>query len=172
MEIHCIIWKFVHFQVVRDCIDDVCTRLDIADQVEIEEYTLFLRTRDGQFSRLRSEEYILDVTAELLRSKRDYDLVFQRTVWYFPFRSSDNLLYNELMYFQVPYNIYVTAYLCIMKYHFCLLVYLSYIQGKLCVGGSCSVLHLSVHPSIIAANNFSSETSCSLLMKLGMELLG
>ena len=56
---------------------------------------------EGQFSKLRSEEYILDVTAELVRTRRDYDLVFQRTVWYFPFRTSDNLLYNELMYFQV-----------------------------------------------------------------------
>lgn len=101
---------------MRDCIDDVCTRLDIADQVEIEEYTLFLRTRDGQFSRLRSEEYILDVTAELLRNRRDYDLVFQRTVWYFPFRTSDNLLYNELMYFQVRYNYYVAAFPSITKF--------------------------------------------------------
>ncbi|XP_060553902.1 unconventional myosin-XV-like isoform X5 [Ruditapes philippinarum] len=86
--------------VVRDCTDDICQRLDVVDQVEVEEYTVFLRTRDGQFSRLRNEEYILDVTAELLRSRRDYDLVFQRTVWYFPVRVSDNLLYNELMYFQ------------------------------------------------------------------------
>lgn len=86
--------------VVRDCTDDICQRLDVVDQVEVEEYTVFLRTRDGQFSRLRNEEYILDVTAELLRSRRDYDLVFQRTVWYFPVRVSDNLLYNELMYSQ------------------------------------------------------------------------
>ena len=32
------------FQVVRDCIEDVCNRLNILDQVEVEEYTLFLRT--------------------------------------------------------------------------------------------------------------------------------
>mgnify|MGYP000535430158 CR=1 FL=1 len=88
-------------QVVRDCIEEVSSRLDVVDQVEVDEYTMFLRTRDGSFSRLRSEEYILDVTAELARNRKDFDLVFQRTVWYFPFKSSDNLLYNELMYFQV-----------------------------------------------------------------------
>ncbi|XP_052263037.1 unconventional myosin-XV-like isoform X3 [Dreissena polymorpha] len=86
--------------VVRDCVEDICSRIDIQDAVEVDEYTVFLRTRSGTFSRLRNEEYILDVTTELLRTSTEYDLVFQRTVWYFPFKVSDNLFYNELMYFQ------------------------------------------------------------------------
>ena len=53
------------------------------------------------FSRLRSTEYILDVTSEFARNKKDFSLVFQRTVWFFPFRQTDNNQYNDLMFFQV-----------------------------------------------------------------------
>lgn len=52
------------------------------------------------FSRLKPEEYVLDVTADLQRNNSSYDLVFQRTVWYFPLRPTDNIMYNELMFFQ------------------------------------------------------------------------
>lgn len=31
-------------QVVRDAVEEICVRLNISDSVEIEEYTLFLRT--------------------------------------------------------------------------------------------------------------------------------
>ena len=53
------------------------------------------------FSRLRPTEYILDVTSELARNKKEFSLVFQRTVWFFSFRQTDNNLYNDLMFFQV-----------------------------------------------------------------------
>lgn len=33
-------------QVVYDAIEDICSRLNIFDVVEIEEYTLFLRTSE------------------------------------------------------------------------------------------------------------------------------
>lgn len=36
-------------QVVKDLIEDVCNRLDIFDPVEMEEYTLFLRTSKSSF---------------------------------------------------------------------------------------------------------------------------
>nr|XP_034311051.1 unconventional myosin-XV isoform X10 [Crassostrea gigas] len=90
--------------VVRDGVEEICARLNISDSVEIEEYTLFLRTKDDMmgvvFSRLKPEEYVLDVTADLQRNNSSYDLVFQRTVWYFPLRPTDNIMYNELMFFQ------------------------------------------------------------------------
>ncbi|OWF46490.1 unconventional myosin-XV-like isoform X2 [Mizuhopecten yessoensis] len=86
--------------VVKDSIEEICNRLDIFDPVEMEEYTLFLRTSDDHYSRLKSEEYILDVTSEFIRGNKDYQLVFQRTVWFFPFRETDNIIYNELMFFQ------------------------------------------------------------------------
>ncbi|XP_062594386.1 unconventional myosin-XV-like isoform X8 [Saccostrea cucullata] len=91
--------------VVRDAVEEICLRLNISDSVEIEEYTLFLRTKEDMmgppvFSRLKPEEYVLDVTADLQRNNLSYDLVFQRTVWYYPLRPTDNILYNELMFFQ------------------------------------------------------------------------
>lgn len=52
------------------------------------------------FSRLKPEEYVLDVTADLHRNNLSYDLVFQRTVWCYPLRSTDNVVYTELMFFQ------------------------------------------------------------------------
>ena len=95
-------------------VEDICSRIDISDIVEMEEYTVFLRTRDGVFSRLRGEEYILDVTTELLRSHLEYDLVFQRTVWFFPYHNTDNLLYNELMYFQVCLTCEIFTSVCVL----------------------------------------------------------
>ncbi|XP_056017857.1 unconventional myosin-XV-like isoform X8 [Ostrea edulis] len=91
--------------VVRDAVEEICVRLNINDSVEMEEYTLFLRTKDDMmgtpvFSRLKPEEYVLDVTADLHRNNLSYDLVFQRTVWYYPLRSTDNVVYTELMFFQ------------------------------------------------------------------------
>lgn len=126
------IFQLFTFQVVRDGVEEICARLNISDSVEIEEYTLFLRTsmywswnltkkalwsimsdiyhvnpfipEDDMmgvvFSRLKPEEYVLDVTADLQRNNSSYDLVFQRTVWYFPLRPTDNIMYNELMFFQ------------------------------------------------------------------------
>lgn len=38
------IFQLFTFQVVRDGVEEICARLNISDSVEIEEYTLFLRT--------------------------------------------------------------------------------------------------------------------------------
>ena len=46
----CIIYCSSHLQVVRDAIEDICSRLNIVDPVEMEEYTLFLRTSKKHFT--------------------------------------------------------------------------------------------------------------------------
>ncbi|KAK7507605.1 hypothetical protein BaRGS_00001540, partial [Batillaria attramentaria] len=86
--------------VVHDAIIDVCVGLNINDPVEMEEYTLFVRTGDGVFSKLSREEYLLDVTAEFVRKKVHYDLIFQRTVWLFPLSHMDNEIYVDMMFHQ------------------------------------------------------------------------
>ncbi|KAK6169157.1 hypothetical protein SNE40_020262 [Patella caerulea] len=86
--------------VVLDAIEDICRNLSIVDPVEFEEYTLFLRSRDGGIKKLGREEYILDITSECLRKKIEYDLIFQRTVWFFPVHHNDNEIYINLLFQQ------------------------------------------------------------------------
>ncbi|ESO87136.1 hypothetical protein LOTGIDRAFT_229291 [Lottia gigantea] len=86
--------------VVQDAIEDICRNLNISDPVEFEEYTLFLRSRDGGFKKLRRDEYVLDITAECVRNQIMYDLIFQRTVWYFPIHHSDNEVYIDMIFQQ------------------------------------------------------------------------
>ncbi|KAL8573674.1 hypothetical protein ACOMHN_007227 [Nucella lapillus] len=90
--------------VVHDSILDVCVGLNINDPVEMEEYTLFIRTGDGVFSKLSAEEYILDVTAEFVRKKSPYDLIFQRTVWIYPLSHMDNEIYVDMMFHQCIFD--------------------------------------------------------------------
>lgn len=90
--------------VVHDAIVDVCVGLNINDPVEMEEYTLFVRTEDGVFSKLSREEYLLDVTAEFVRKKAHYDLIFQRTVWLYPLSHMDNEIYVDMMFHQCIFD--------------------------------------------------------------------
>lgn len=43
----------------------------------------------------------MDVMCELSRSQKDYDIIFQRTVWFFPIKRAENELYLEMMFAQV-----------------------------------------------------------------------
>lgn len=82
------------------------------DKVQLYDYEIYLNldskvvcaicfVDNEVYSRLKHEEYLLDITAELVRKKLSYDLIFQRTVWYFPYKSTDNSMYIELMFHQV-----------------------------------------------------------------------
>ncbi|PVD39191.1 hypothetical protein C0Q70_01819 [Pomacea canaliculata] len=86
--------------VVSDAIMDVCSELNIIDPVEMEEYTLF----EGLFTKLNREEYLLDITAEFIRKKTSYDLIFQRTVWIFPLSHMDNEVYVDVMFHQCKFD--------------------------------------------------------------------
>ncbi|GFR82922.1 myosin-XV, partial [Elysia marginata] len=99
--------------VVQDAIEDVCQGLNITDNVEMEEYTFFVRTDDGAFTKLNREDYILDLTAFYVRHGIHYNLIFQRTVWYFPLRHMDNEIFVEMMYHQCVLD-YIEGFLVIM----------------------------------------------------------
>ncbi|BFZ03794.1 hypothetical protein BsWGS_06833 [Bradybaena similaris] len=86
--------------VVQDAIEEVCAGLNISDSVEMEEYTFFIRTRDGTFSKLNKEDYLLDETAFYIRKQIQYDLIFQRTVWYFPLRHMDHEIFVDMVFHQ------------------------------------------------------------------------
>ncbi|XP_064594768.1 unconventional myosin-XV-like isoform X2 [Liolophura sinensis] len=101
--------------VVRDAIEEICLRLDISDSTEVEEYSLFVRIApDRQFNRLNRDEYLMDVMCELSRSQKDYDIIFQRTVWFFPIKKAENELYLEMMFAQTLPD-YQDGFLVVMK---------------------------------------------------------
>lgn len=90
--------------VVRDIIAELCSNLDITDPIEIEEYTLFIFIYPGQpnaqIHRLSRDEYLLDMTADLQRSKKPYEIMLQRMVWFFPIHSMNNETYANLIFMQ------------------------------------------------------------------------
>lgn len=52
---------------------------------------------------LQYEDYILDITTDLLVQGSSYMLLFRRSVWYFPLRTESHLneTYIEMMFHQV-----------------------------------------------------------------------
>ncbi|KAH9502357.1 hypothetical protein Btru_073529 [Bulinus truncatus] len=98
--------------VVEDAIEEVCISLNITDPVEMEEYTFFIRTGDGSFSKLNRSDYILDETAFHIRRQMPFDFIFQRTVWFFPLKHMDNEIYVEMMFHQSVLD-YIEGFLVI-----------------------------------------------------------
>lgn len=56
---------------------------------------------DGTFSKLNREDYLLDETAFYIRKQIQYDLIFQRTVWYFPLQHMDHEIFVDMVFHQV-----------------------------------------------------------------------
>lgn len=50
---------------------------------------------------LSSDEYILDVTTELLKTNQPFYLIFCRSVWHFPLKREPVPLYIEVLFNQV-----------------------------------------------------------------------
>jgi len=98
--------------VVQDAIEEVCTGLNINDPAEMDEYTLFIRTTDGVFSKLNRKEYVLDETAFYVRRQLNYDLIFQRTVWYFALNHMENEIFVDMMFHQCILD-YIEGYLVV-----------------------------------------------------------
>ncbi|XP_076448222.1 unconventional myosin-XV-like isoform X2 [Babylonia areolata] len=90
--------------VVQDCVVDACADLSITDPVELEEYSFFVRSGDGAFSKLSDGDYMLDVTAEFARRKLTYDLIFQRTVWLYPLSHLESEVYVDMMFHQCIFD--------------------------------------------------------------------
>ncbi|KAI1292214.1 Unconventional myosin-XV [Halotydeus destructor] len=87
--------------VVQDVIDEICAMLSVRSGVEREEFSLYCIVEGDPFTMpLNKEEYILDVTTELLKNGQTFYLIFCRSVWVFPLRL-DNPLYIEVIFNQV-----------------------------------------------------------------------
>nr|XP_027224871.1 unconventional myosin-XV-like [Penaeus vannamei] len=87
--------------VVQDIIEEMCSLIGVRNPHEQEEYSLYCIVEGDTFTMpLAREEYILDVTTELLKNQQVFYLIFCRSVWYYPLRS-DNALYYEVVFNQI-----------------------------------------------------------------------
>jgi len=88
--------------VVQDAIDQICTRLEINDAVEKEEYSIFyVIESEDRYSPLKPEDYIFDITSELTNQKKQFYLLFQRSSWVFNIHLDGNIQYIDVMYHAV-----------------------------------------------------------------------
>ncbi|XP_050694860.1 unconventional myosin-XV-like isoform X6 [Eriocheir sinensis] len=87
--------------VVQDIIEEMCNLISVRSTQEQEEYSLYCIVEGDTFTMpLAREEYILDVTTELLKNQQVFYLIFCRSVWYYPLRL-DNPLYYEVVFNQI-----------------------------------------------------------------------
>lgn len=89
--------------VVADVIAELCSLLGVSE-VEQQEFSLYCIVQGDAFTMpLAADEYILDVTTELLKSGQPFYLIFCRSVWHFPLKRdpSPTPLYIEVLFNQV-----------------------------------------------------------------------
>lgn len=90
--------------VVADVIAELCALLGIDSPTEQQEFSLYCIVQGDAFTMpLASDEYILDVTTELLKSGQPFYLIFCRSVWHFQLRRdpAPTPLYIEVLFNQV-----------------------------------------------------------------------
>ncbi|KXJ76518.1 hypothetical protein RP20_CCG009528 [Aedes albopictus] len=90
--------------VVGDVITELCSLLGIEIPAEQQEFSLYCIVQGDAFTMpLAADEYILDVTTELLKSGQPFYLIFCRSVWHFPLKRdpAPTPLYIEVLFNQV-----------------------------------------------------------------------
>jgi myosin-15 len=88
--------------VVQDAIDQICTRLEINDASEKEEFSVFYVVEsENRYCPLQPEDYIFDITSELTNQKKQFYLLFQRSSWVFNIHMEGNALYIDVMFYTV-----------------------------------------------------------------------
>ena len=87
-----------------DVIAELCSLLGIESQSEQQEFSLYCIVQGDAFTMpLASDEYILDVTTELLKSGQPFYLIFCRSVWHYTLKRdpAPTPLYIEVLFNQV-----------------------------------------------------------------------
>ncbi|XP_075156063.1 unconventional myosin 10A isoform X1 [Haematobia irritans] len=90
--------------VVADVIAELCALLGIESETEQQEFSLYCIVQGDAFTMpLAADEYILDVTTELLKSGQPFYLIFCRSVWHYPLKRDPvpTPLYVEVLFNQV-----------------------------------------------------------------------
>ncbi|KAG8195161.1 hypothetical protein JTE90_023338 [Oedothorax gibbosus] len=102
--------------VVEDIIGSICRKMGITEESECREFSLYCIIEGDQYTMpLESNEYILDLIAELERNENAYYLVFCRSVWNFELRL-DSELYIDIIFHQIIPD-YLEGYLTVFTFH-------------------------------------------------------
>jgi len=87
--------------VVNDVIEEICLHLNATSPIEQQEFSLYCIVEGDPYTMpINREEYILDITTELIKNGQIFYLIFCRSVWYHPLRL-DCKLYIEVIFNQV-----------------------------------------------------------------------
>lgn len=88
--------------VVEDIIHEICSNmLNVTDLDEMLEFSLYcIADGDLYTMPLNRDEYILDITTELIKNHQQYFLIFCRSIWHYPLRL-DSKLYIEVIFNQI-----------------------------------------------------------------------
>lgn len=88
--------------VVNDIIHEICSSmLNVQEADEMLEYSLYcIADGDLYTMPLNRDEYILDITTELIKNHQQYFLIFCRSIWHYPLRL-DSKLYIEVIFNQI-----------------------------------------------------------------------
>lgn len=89
---------------MADVISELCELLGIVEPIEQQEFSLYCIVEgDSSTLPLATDEYILDVTTELLKTGQQFYLIFCRAIWHFPLKQkpAPKPLYNEVLFYQV-----------------------------------------------------------------------
>ena len=87
--------------VVNDVIEEICAQLGVPTGPEQQEFSLYCIVEGDPYTMpLNRDEYILDITTELLKNGQIFYLIFCRSVWHYPLRL-DSQLYIEVIFNQV-----------------------------------------------------------------------
>lgn len=102
--------------VVDDIIQEICANmLNVVDPNEMLEFSLYCIAdgSDPYTMPLNRDDYILDVTTELIKNHQQYFLIFCRSVWIYPLRL-DSKLYIEVIFNQIAPD-YIEGLLLILS---------------------------------------------------------
>ncbi|KAG9509056.1 Unconventional myosin-XV, partial [Fragariocoptes setiger] len=100
--------------VVQDIIHEICGMLNVTNPIETNEFSLYCIVEGDLYTMpLNRDEYILDITTELLKNGQMFYLIFCRSVWYYPLHL-DSHLYIEVVFNQIAPD-YLEGLLLVMK---------------------------------------------------------
>ncbi|KAF6020514.1 Myo15 [Bugula neritina] len=95
------------YTLVKETLEEICTKLGIISQAEMEEYAMFALYEKGAQSgadnciRLKKEEYIMDIITQMRLHQISCTLLFERICWYYPLHydvisyDCTNMMYHQ-----------------------------------------------------------------------------